>query len=236
MMMHADDKRDHRGHRRDRAESARRRHPCQVRALPAPGKPVRRTERTVDTDFSIVAQFQSGFRGVAEYYRLAFNRHRLGRLRYVMERSLAKTLARKYRVSVPQAYRRYRAVPGTGHGPRRGLQVTVDRDGKPPLAAQWGGISLARDAAPRPLNDDPARVWSARSEIVQRLPADECELCGSRNQAEVHHIRALKDLNRNGKGNLPEWARRMAARRRKTLVVCRACHEGIHSGSPPRQS
>jgi type II intron maturase len=58
------------------------------------GKPARRTERTVDTDFSIVAQFQSEFRGVAEYYQLAFNRHRLGRLKYVMERSLTKTLAR----------------------------------------------------------------------------------------------------------------------------------------------
>jgi hypothetical protein len=28
----------------------------------------------------------------------------------------------------------------------------------------------------------------------------------------------------------------MAARRRKTLVVCRVCHEGIHySGRPARQ-
>jgi hypothetical protein len=27
----------------------------------------------------------------------------------------------------------------------------------------------------------------------------------------------------------------MAARHRKTLVVCPACHEGIHTGSPPRQ-
>jgi hypothetical protein len=196
------------------------------------GKPVRRTERIVDTDFSIVAQFQSEYRGVAEYYRLAFNRHKLGRLKYVMERSLTKTLARKYLISVPQVYRRYRAVLGTEYGPRRGLRVTVDRDGKPPLVAQWGGISLARDTTPRPLNDDPARIWSHRSEIVRRLMADECELCGSRKQVEVHHIRALKDLNRKGKGNPPEWARRMAARRRKTLVVCRACHEGIHSGSP----
>jgi group II intron reverse transcriptase/maturase len=239
VVMHADDKRDHRGHRSINAGIGLKVPADVIRAKCAPylhrGKPVRRTERTVDTDFSIVAQFQSEFRGVAEYYRLAFNRHRLGRLRYVMERSLAKTLARKFRISVPAVYRRYRAVLDTEHGPRRGLQVTVDRDGKPPLVAQWGGISLARDTTPRPLNDDPARVWSARSEIVQRLLADECELCGSRNQVEVHHIRALKDLNRNGKGNPPEWARRMAARRRKTLVVCRACHEGIHSGSPPRQ-
>jgi group II intron reverse transcriptase/maturase len=240
VVMHADDKRDHRGHRSINAGIGLKVPADVIRAKCAPylhrGKPVRRTERTVDTDFSIVAQFQSEFRGVAEYYRLAFNRHRLGRLKYVMERSLTKTLARKYRISVPAVYRRYRAVLETEHGPRRGLRVTVDRDGKPPLVAQWGGISLARDTTPRPLNDDPARVWSARSEIVQRLLADECELCGSRKQVEVHHIRALKDLNRNGKGNPPEWARRMAARRRKTLVVCRACHEGIHSGSPPRQT
>jgi group II intron reverse transcriptase/maturase len=240
VVTHADDKRDHRGHRSINAGIGLKVPADVIRAKCAPylhrGKPVRRTERTVDTDFSIVAQFQSEFRGVAEYYRLAFNRHRPGRLKYVMERSLTKTLARKYRISVPAVYRRYRAVLETEHGPRRGLRVTVDRDGKPPLVAQWGGISLARDTTPRPLNDDPARVWSARSEIVQRLLADECELCGSRKQVEVHHIRALKDLNRNGKGNPPEWARRMAARRRKTLVACRACHEGIHSGSPPRQT
>lgn len=112
----------------------------------------------------------------------------------------------------------------------------MDQDGKPPLVAQWGGISLARDTTPRPLNDDPARIWSHRSEIVQRLIADKCELCGSQKQVEVHHIRALKDLSRKGKGSPPEWARRMAARHRKTLVVCRACHEGIHTGNPPRQS
>ena len=240
VVMHADDKRDHRGHRSINAGIGLKVPASVIRAKCAPylhrGKPVRRTERIVDTDFSIVAQFQAEYRGVAEYYRLAFNRHKLGRLKYVMERSLTKTLARKYRISVPQVYRRYRAVLDTGHGPRRGLRVTVDRDGKPPLVAQWGGISLARDTTPRPLNDDPARIWSHRSEIVQRLLADECELCGSRKQVEVHHIRALKDLNRKGGNNPPEWVRRMAARRRKTLVVCRACHEGIHSGSSPRQS
>jgi Type II intron maturase/Reverse transcriptase (RNA-dependent DNA polymerase) len=173
VVMHADDKRDHRGHRSINAGIGLKVPASVIRAKCAPylhrGKPVRRTERIVDTDFSIVAQFQAEYRGVAEYYRLAFNRHRLGRLKYVMERSLTKTLARKYRISVPQVYRRYRAVLDTGHGPRRGLRVTVDRDGKPPLVAQWGGISLARDTTPRPLNDDPARIWSHRSESGNRV-------------------------------------------------------------------
>ena len=201
------------------------------------GKPIRRTERIVDTDFSIVAQFQAEFRGVAEYYRLAFNRHRLGRLKYVMERSLTKTLARKYRIRVAQVYRRYRAVLTTEHGPRRGLQVTVHREGgKPPLVAQWGGISPARDITPRPLYDDPTRIWSnRRSEVVQRLLANACELCGSTQQVEVHHVRALKDLNPKGRQHPPEWVARMAARRRKTLIVCRVCHENVHAGRPTRQ-
>jgi group II intron reverse transcriptase/maturase len=236
VVLHADDKRDQRGHRSINAGIGLKVPVDVIAAKCKPylhhGKPIRRTERTVDTDFSIVTQFQAEFRGVAEYYRLAFNHHRLGRLKYVMERSLTKTLARKFRIRVPQVYRRYRAVLDTDRGPR----VTVPRDGRPPLVATWGGISLARDITPRPLNDDPARVWSHRSEVVQRLLADVCELCGSGNQVEVHHVRALKDLNPQGRKHPPDWAARMAARRRKTLVVCRACHEDIHAGRPTRQS
>ncbi|MGW4770033.1 HNH endonuclease [Nocardia sp. NPDC004278] len=198
------------------------------------GKPIRRTERIVNTDVSIVAQFQAEFRGVAEYYRLAFNRHRLGRLKFVMEQSLTKTLARKYRITVPKVYRRYRAVLDTEQGPRRGLRATQDRgDGRAPLEAQWGGISLARDITPRPLDDNPTRVWnSGRSELVQRLLATVCERCGSTRKVEVHHVRALKDLNPKGRKPQPDWVKQMAARRRKTLVVCRACHEDIHAGRP----
>jgi hypothetical protein len=104
--------------------------------------------------------------------------------------------------------------------------------------AAVGGISLARDLTPTVLNDAPPKIWSgSRSELVQRLLADTCELCGSPHQVEGHHIRALKDLNPKGRKQLPEWALRMASRRRKTLVVCRACHEAIHhSGRASRQT
>lgn len=243
VVLNADHKRDQRGHRSINAAIGLKVPVDVIHAKCAPylhhGRPIRRTERTVNTDFSIVAQFQAEYRGVAEYYRLAFNRHRLGYLKYVMERSLTKTLARKYRITVPQVYRRYRAVLDTEHGPRRGLQVVVAREGgRPPLVAHWGGISLARDITPRPLYDNPPRIWNShRSELVQRLMADACELCGSGKQVEVHHIRALKDLNPQGRKQQPAWVMRMAARRRKTLVVCRACHKDIHyQGCPTRQS
>jgi hypothetical protein len=243
VVLHADHKHDHRGHRSINAAIGLKVPVDVIHAKCKPylhhGKPVRRTERIVDSDYSIVAQFQAEFRGVAQYYKLAFNRHRLGRLKYVMERSLVKTLARKYRVRGGRIYRRYRVVLDTENGPRRGLRVTMDRgDGREPLVAQWGGISLARDTTPTALDDNPPRIWSnRRSELVQRLLADVCELCGSGEQVEVHHVRALKDLNPKGHKHPPEWVVRMASRRRKTLVVCRACHEGIHyHGSHARHS
>src|SRR6266849_8674262 len=52
---------------------------------------------------------------------------------------------------------------------------------------------------------------------------------------EVHHIRKLADLNVEGRPEKPAWVKRMAARRRKTLVVCQDCHDAIHTGRPTRQ-
>jgi hypothetical protein len=49
-------------------------------------------------------------------------------------------------------------------------------------------------------------------------------------------VRALKDLQRHGRAERPEWVKRMAARRRKTLVVCRRCHVDITHGRPRRAS
>ena len=70
-----------------------------------------------------------------------------------------------------------------------------------------------------------------RSELLQRMLADTCELCGSNEKVEVHHIRKLADLEKPGRREKPVWVKQMAARRRKTLIVCRKCHEEIHAGT-----
>src|SRR4051812_23387565 len=80
------------------------------------------------------------------------------------------------------------------------------------------------------------RFGSTRRNWLQRLLADACELCGSKESIEVHHVRALKDLMRKGRSERPLWARLMAARRRKTLVLCRPCHVKIHAGGSQRAS
>ena len=73
-------------------------------------------------------------------------------------------------------------------------------------------------------------IWSGRSELIERLLAQKCELCGSTEKIEVHHIRKLADLAQKDGVERPEWMQKMSARRRKTLVVCLDCHQKIHSG------
>jgi hypothetical protein len=74
----------------------------------------------------------------------------------------------------------------------------------------------------------------SHNELVIRLLADECELCGSREGVETHHVRGLADLVIKGRRERPHWMKVMASRKRKTLVVCKHCHDAIHAGLPTR--
>ena len=80
------------------------------------------------------------------------------------------------------------------------------------------------------LNDSPLNIVGSRTELERRLLANTCELCGSHEDIQVHHVRALKDLHKKGRTPPPYWVEIMATRQRKTLVVCRQCHMDIHAG------
>jgi hypothetical protein len=199
------------------------------------GKPIHRPERTNDAVLSIVAKFQAEWRGIAQYYQLAQNRYRLDRLRWTMECSLVKTLACKLKISGAAVRRKYQAVISTEDGPRKVLQVTVERGaGKAPLVQQWGGISL-RTNRQAILDDHPSQVWNKRTELLERLLADTCELCGSQQAVQVHHVKRLVNLRRPERTERPAWKEWMIARQRKTIVVCRSCHYAAHAGQPRRR-
>jgi len=194
------------------------------------GKAVHRPERLPDDDFSIVSQYGAEYRGFVQYYLLAFNAHRLRSVHHTMRTSLLGTLANKHKTRTGPILRRLRTEVKDRGRRQTALVVTRERgEGKKPLTAMFGGISLAwkKDAV---LNDRPPAVYSSvRSEIVQRLLAQTCENCGSEDGPfEVHHIRRLADLDRSGQTERPTWVKRMVSRRRKTLVVCNRCHQDIH--------
>jgi group II intron reverse transcriptase/maturase len=198
------------------------------------GKAIHRTELMQESDFTIIATYQLEFRGIANYYRLAYNMHTLNRLKYVMECSLTKTLAHKFRVSVAKVYEKYGAELTVGGRKYKGLQVSIPRQDKQPLVATWGGISLAWDIKAT-LEEQPAHLYAVHSELVQRLLADYCEYCGSSEDVEVHHVRAMKNLHQYPGREKPEWVRRMIALSRKTMLLCRTCHEDVTYGRPMRR-
>jgi group II intron reverse transcriptase/maturase len=198
------------------------------------GKPIHRSEMENESDFTIISTYQLEYRGIVEYYRLAYNLHTLDHLKRVMQESLAKTLAFKYKTSIRKIYEKYHTEI-EGEGKRyKVFQVIVPRAGKKPLVATWGGIPLTWDIGAT-IHDRPGRKWNRRSELEKRLLAQTCESCGATRlstQIEVHHIRALKDLNKYDGREKPLWVKIMAARRRKTLVLCRTCHDDLHAGRP----
>jgi group II intron reverse transcriptase/maturase len=233
--LHADDKHDYRGQRCING-SIGLRLPQQVilehcAKHTRHGKPVALMQRTTDSTYSIVAQYQAEYQGVVQYYRLAYNLHQLNRLKWVMQTSLARTLAKKLKISTAQVYRRFKTTHKNEYGSYKVLEVVVEREpGKPPMVARFGGIPLRWNKWAA-ISDAPTKpIWSGRSEVVERLCAQQCELCGATDNIEVHHIRKLADLKQSGRIAPPPWAQKMAARRRKTLVVCQSCHHAIQYG------
>ena len=231
----ANDKRDRSGQRNTNGRIGLR-VPAQAieqhcRAYMKRGYPAHRSGLLHDDDFTIVSRYQAEYRGVVQYYLLAQNVSHLGKLRWVMEWSLAKTLAAKHKTTCAKVFRSYKSSVQTEHGPRACLQVEAQRgEGKRPLVARFGGIPLRRNRQAILRDQQPTRYRSERTELLQRFLADECEMCGSTVDIEVHHVRALRDLNVKGQGQKPRWIRMMAERRRKTLVVCQPCHANIHAG------
>jgi hypothetical protein len=196
------------------------------------GSPNHRVELMHNSDFAIVHPYQSDYRGWVQYYQLAHNLHRCQKVKWIMEQSLTKTLARQLKNSVAQLYARYRTTLHTEEGTYKGLQVTIQREGKKPLIAVWGGIPLKRRKTAILRDQIRKPTTATRNELLDRLLAEECELCGAREGIQVHHMRALKDFHRSGRREKPEWEKVMAARKRKTLVVCLKCHRSrIHRGS-----
>lgn len=234
-VLHADDKHDHRTQRCING-SIGLRVPHHIKQKKCSeymrcGKPIHLPQRTIDTAYSIVAQYQTEYRGIVQYYKMAYNLHTLSYLKYVMEVSLVKTLASKYKTTCRKIYRKFGATIENDEGEKRKvIQIRVDRlPSKIPLITHFGAVSLKWNKWVS-ISDNLIPIWNKRSEIEQRLLAQTCELCKSQEQIEVHHVRKLADLLGKRNTELPEWKKRMIERQRKTLVVCHECHKKIQYG------
>ncbi|KNY26936.1 hypothetical protein [Pseudobacteroides cellulosolvens] len=108
-----------------------------------------------------------------------------------------------------------------------------DRTKKEEKTLTYFNDSLKRVHKPQKnLKDSITSKWH---EILDRLNACNCELCGHTSNSYkdfvVHHVRKLKQVLEKYKvpGFVPPlWVQVMEGINRKTLVVCKQCHKLIH--------
>lgn len=197
------------------------------------GKPHQRGYILDRSDYDIVNTFGQEIRGLQQYYAIASSgRNGLNKVRYYCIESLVRTLASKHKCKKTDIFKKHKR---RGQGDEMThIAVFIEREGKRPLIAKCGEKSQKRNE-PDYLADNivpPYVVQSTRSELVDRLLEEECELCGKEGPLEGHHVRKLADLKRQweGRKTKPNWVREMIARSRKTLFICTECHMQITLG------
>ena len=196
------------------------------------GKPEARTAMCNLDDYDIVRAYAAEYRGIVQYYLLATDVWRLARLRWAAETSMLKTLAAKHQSTVTATATKHKAIVETPHGKRTCFEARVERDGKQPLVARFGGIPLVRKKDATLIDRVPEKpVTYPFKELTVRLRKGRCELCEEPGKVQVHQIRKLAQLEPAG-ADQPTWKTVMARKRRKTLVVCHPCHDTIHNRQP----
>jgi hypothetical protein len=98
-ILHADDKHDHRGQRCINGSVGLRVPKSVIKdhcvKYMRSGKPIHLTQRVNDDAYSIVSQYQAEYRGIVQYYRMAYNLHTLSELKRVMEQSQSKNFGKE---------------------------------------------------------------------------------------------------------------------------------------------
>jgi hypothetical protein len=192
------------------------------------GKPWHRSRLQNLDDYDIVRIYGAEYRSVVNYYLLAQNVSRLDTLRWNAQTSMLKTLAAKHRSTVTKMAARHKAEVITRDGPRVCVEARLGREGKKDLVARFGGIPLKQDRRAVITDPAPVPVLAPRKELLHRLRKRCCELCEHGATVAVHQVARLAHLGGPGPGQ-PAWAALMAKMRRKTLIVCAACHDHIHA-------
>lgn len=184
-------------------------------------KPKARYYLKDNDDLEILNQYNSEIRGFRNYYRIANNSSHASSFGYIMQYSMFKTFAAKYRTSVPKIIRRLRI------GKYFGVHFTDKKGKKKTRFFYQNGFARMPMQKSNTVDKIPNTVmYSSKTSLMDRLSARQCELCGKTDvDIEMHHVRKLKDLK--GKNN---WERFMIARNRKTLALCADCHKKLHNG------
>ncbi|MGQ3740824.1 reverse transcriptase domain-containing protein [Bacillus sp. Fil] len=173
------------------------------------------------SDLEILETYNSEIRGLYNYYCLAENACQVYYFAHFMKYSLYKTFAGKYKTTMKKIINKY-----TKNG-KFIVSYETKKGPKKATLIDKGFVRKKHTIKNKEIDIQPnTLMYSARTELVERLMANKCEWCGIQDiPMEIHHIRKLKDL----KGKMA-WEKVMIARKRKTMVLCLECHNNLHNG------
>ena len=182
-------------------------------------KPKCRSGLIFNDDLEILDRYNRETVGFCNYYLIANNCVVLHNFRYIMEYSMYKTFAGKYRSTVRKINKKYRL--------NKLFTVKYEQKGviksrtfyKTSFKRRTTAFNGSCDIEPYSIAD------VSRTNLTDRLKAEKCELCGATGKLIMHHVRNLKDLKEK-----ESWKRLMSARKRKTIALCPSCHRLRHLG------
>lgn len=167
----------------------------------------------------IVNHYSTIWRGISNYYCFANNTGSMGRIFYILKYSCVLTLASKLKLKTKsKVFKRF------------GKDLTI-KDNNDKVLAMMPNPSLANKLTFNVNMTNPfVRLEklgraSFRTRDVLNNP---CTVCGTFDDVEMHHVRAIKDLTKNPKDYMKAIMSRM---NRKQIPVCRPCHVRIHQGT-----
>ena len=178
-----------------------------------------RSELINNDDLEILDRYNREIMGFCNYYLIANNCAVLHNFKYIMEYSMYKTFAGKYRGSVSKIIQKHK---------RDGrFAVSYKHKGNIKYHYFYQASFQRQKTARNPRCDmQPISMFGiASTSLMDRLKAEKCELCGATGKLNMHHINKLKNL----KGK-EDWEKLMLARKRKTIALCENCHRLRHDG------
>lgn len=182
-------------------------------------KPKCRSGLINNNDLEILDRYNRELVGFCNYYLIANNCVLLHNFRFIMEYSMYKTFAGKYKSNVRKINKKYRRDKRFVVEYEQQGKIKTRNFYKASFKRRTTAFDLSCDLQPYSIAD------VSRTNLTDRLKAEKCELCGTKGDLIMHHTNKLKNLK--GKES---WERLMIARKRKTIALCRSCHGYRHSG------
>jgi hypothetical protein len=188
--------------------------------------PKGKTSWTMYNEFQIVQKYALMMRGIFNYYKPCERLSRLYHISYILQYSCAKTIAIRKNITLAQVLKQY--------GLNLNVSETIKNSKNDPIIKKqqfYDIITLRKMETKKPKlnlssNDtDPFRIkefWRTKFKVY-----NECCICGSMDNIQLHHINSVSSLKKKKKDNAVAIRSQL---NRLQIPVCYPCHLSITQG------